>query len=156
MQKVIALSTAESELMSILDCGKTGLWLRSLYHDIFMPSAPLTVSLNCGECFPRVRFDSTSKQLDVLKTATLIYNDNASAISVINNNASLSSAHLKYVTKSFKWAKERVQEGLLTYQHIAGSNNPSDILTKFLPLEPFSRHRKSMGLQPLKHLQPHK
>ena len=60
------------------------------------------------------------------------------------------------MTKSFKWAKERVQEGLLTYQHIAGSNNPSDILTKFLPFEPFSRHRKSMGLQPLKHLQSHK
>ena len=151
MQKTVSLSTAESEIMSILDCGKTGLWLQNLYYDIFMPSSPSTLSLKCGECFPRVRFDTTSKQIEKLKTAQLIYNDNESAIKVVNNNASVSHLTLKYCVKYFRWAKEKIQDGLLACQHVAGTANPADILTKFLPLEPFSRHRKSMGLQPLSH-----
>ena len=147
MQHSIALSTAESEYMSINDCGKTAVWLRGLYTDIFLPPFFQSVSINVGECVPRVRFDCTSKQITDLKRAQLIYNDNKSAIDMINSNHS--TKNTKHIEKYHHWAREKVSEGVLQYLHIAGTENVSDALTKYLPADVFFKHRKAMGLRSL-------
>ena len=147
MQQCIALSTAESEYMSINDCGKTAVWLRGLYTDIFLPPALNAFSIHVGECVPRVRFDTTSKRVEDLRVAQLIYNDNKSAIDMINSNHS--TKNTKHIQKYHHWAREKVSEGTLQYVHIAGTENVSDALTKFLPADVFYKHRKSMGLRSL-------
>jgi hypothetical protein len=145
MQPCIAISTAESEYMSINDCGKTAVWLRGLYTEIFLPPHLQSISINVGECVPRVRFDTDIKQAPILREAQLIYNDNKSAIDMINNNHS--TKNTKHIQKYHHWAREKVSEGILQYHHISGTINVSDALTKYLPADLFYKHRKSMGLR---------
>jgi hypothetical protein len=101
-----------------------------------------------AEITPSYSHDTTSKQVDKVKSAQLIYNDNQSAISMVRDNHS--SKLTKHISKVFHWAREKVTDGTLRYEHIAGTENQSDILTKWLPTVAFEKHRDSMGVVSLK------
>ena len=147
MQSVIALSTAESEYMAISNCGREAVWLQRLHQEVFStPYTPLQISM--AEITPSYSHDTTSKQVDKVKSAQLIYNDNQSAISMVRDNHS--SKLTKHISKVFHWAREKVTDGTLRYEHIAGTENQSDILTKWLPTVAFEKHRDSMGVVSLK------
>lgn len=146
MQSSVALSTAESEYMSICSSGKEAVWLGRLHADI--TSVHECVSVFAGEIVPSYHLNTTSKQLPALRAAERIYNDNQSAVKMVNNNHS--SKMTKHIGKQHHWARERVEEGVLKYLHISGEKNMADIFTKFLPTPPFTKHRTSLGLHSYK------
>jgi hypothetical protein len=148
MQSVVAISTAEAEYMSITACGREAVWLSRLYEEIVSEFVP--VHIGVGEILPAYALDTTSKQVDVVRAAQKVFNDNKSAVSMVNNdhNSKLS----KHIAKQHHWARERVEEGVLKYDHVSGENNVSDAFTKFLPLPVFLKHRDTMGLRSLKEM----
>lgn len=143
MQKTVALSTAESEYMSIATAAKTAVWINRLYNDI--TSMQDTIEIFVGETVPPCRSDTTSKQVKAVLSAPLVYNDNKSAIAMVNNDQS--SKLTKHIAKIHHWAREQVAAGNVEFKHVAGVNNVSDIFTKPLPAEPFKKHRHTMGLR---------
>ena len=143
MQKTVALSTAESEYMSISSTSKAAVWLNRIYSDV--TSMQDTTDVYVGEIVPPCRSDTTSKQVAQIKQAQLIYNDNQSAISMVHNDQSTKLT--KHIAKIHHFAREQVAAGVVDFKHIDGTKNVSDIFTKWLPLEPFRRHRYSLGLR---------
>jgi hypothetical protein len=145
MQKTVALSTAESEYMAISASARAAVWIRRLYDEI--TSMQETIDIFVGETVPPFRHDTTSKQVPLIKKAQLIFNDNKSAIDMVNNDQS--SKLTKHIAKIHHWAREQVAQGCVDFKHIAGVNNVSDIFTKPLPAPAFQKHRFTLGLRSL-------
>lgn len=143
MQKTIGLSTAESEYMAMSPCIKHAIWLNRIYTDI--TDTQQTTEIYVGETVPPFRHDTTSKQLDAVKKAQLIYSDSKSAIAMVNNDQS--GKLTKHIAKIYHYAREQVDAGTVTFQHIAGTENLSDIFTKPLPADVFHKHRYSLGMR---------
>jgi len=142
MQHTVAHSTAESEYMSINNSGREGVWLQRLHREVFgdrHAAQPLPIMV--GEILPSQPQPSSSQ-------SQLIMNDNVSAIKMVNSDHS--SKLTKHISKQHHWARERVSEGVLSFEHIEGVNNTADILTKFLPAPVFEKHRARMGVVSLK------
>lgn len=143
MQKTVALSTAESEYMSISATAKTAVWMHRLFDEI--ANMQDTIDIHVGEIIPSYRHDTKSKKIADIKRAQLVYNDNKSAVCMVNNDQS--SRLSKHISKIHHWAREQVAAGILEFKHVAGVNNVSDIFTKPLPAEPFRKHRHTLGLR---------
>jgi len=145
MQSTVALSTSESEYMSINSSGREGVYLQRLYEELSLTSIP--VPIHVGQILPSFSHDTTSKKVEAIRQAQLIFNDNMSAVHMVNNNASTKLS--KHISKTHHWSREKVEEKLLQFTHISGTENMSDALTKSLPAPTFQKHRAAMGIHSL-------
>ena len=56
----------------------------------------------------------------------------------------------KHLHKRYNFIRDKHLEGIVNVQHIAGVDNPSDMLTKPLSWLPFLKHRRSIGMEYLR------
>ena len=83
----------------------------------------------------------------------LIRGDNMGAIHAISNHCY--TRHTKHIEIHHDFMRDRVMEGHLDYQHIKGTDNPADVLTKALDKHKFQQCRSAIGmvcLDPVKHV----
>jgi hypothetical protein len=145
-QPSVALSTAESEYMAISAVSRCAVWLEKLHFDIV--SYNEQIDIHVGETVPAYASTAKSKSPVDIFSSPVVYNDNQSAIAMVNNDHS--SKLTKHISKVHHWARDKVEEGILVFKHVAGTENPADILTKWLPAPVFTKHRHTMGLRSLK------
>jgi hypothetical protein len=140
-QNTVALSTAESEYMAMSEAGRLGVSLNAMLKEMRELEAP--VSIFTCENEPML-LDSKAKDADSLRKAQLIHTDSMSALKMVLKDHTTKS--MKHVAKYHHWARERVEQGLLSFVHIKGDDNISDTFTKALPVPKFWMCRAGMGM----------
>ena len=82
--------------------------------------------------------------IDNIERPLLLYYDNRSAVLYSNNNRSSSKSN--YIDIKFLVVKERVQNGLISIEHIGTNSMLADPLTKGVPPKVFHEHVAKMGV----------
>jgi hypothetical protein len=78
-------------------------------------------------------------------TIPILKLDNQGTIDLIHRlKEHAKSKHIQ--TRAFYIRNDLVRQNKLLIQFIPGKDNPADILTKQLPIEPFRRHLRTLGL----------
>jgi hypothetical protein len=101
-QGIVALSTCEAEYISCTHCACEVIWLRSLFKELGFPQPE----------------------------ATLLYCDNLSTVSCTHNPHS--HTHMKHIDIRAHFICNCINNRVIDIHHIAGAENPSDLLTKSL------------------------
>lgn len=115
-QKMVTLSSTESEYVAASTAAKEAMWLRKLLHDIGYPCA----------------------------SETTLYIDNQSAIQLIKNP--VYHKRIKHIDVRYHYIREKVENKDLAIEYIPSENQRADILTKALPKERFGKLCISMNL----------
>jgi len=118
LQRYTALSSTESEYTTASATGCEIIWMREFLDEI---------------------------GYDVSAPSTLFV-DNNSAVLIAKNPEHQST--MKHVNRSYHWIREKVADGEIKVQHVAGTDNPADIFTKPLGHVKFARFREMLGLLP--------
>ena len=100
VQPTVALSTSESELMSITSCTKEALWEAKLFRDLDIPLRPNGSKIN---------------------------EDNQGALKIIKNP--ISSDQIKHIAVRHFFVRERVARGEIEMVYCGTESNVADILT---------------------------
>ena len=116
LQSVVALSTTEAEYIAAVEAGKEILWMRNILDEM---------GYTCTAPSPMLI-------------------DNQSAVSVTKNPEH--HGRMKHLDLSFYWLRDAVDEQKLVPQHIPGTEQVADILTKPLPLPKVKFCRQGMGI----------
>jgi hypothetical protein len=117
-QRSTALSSMEAELISANELAKEVVWFTKLALDL------------------RLYTDGTILVLSL---------DNQGTIDLIHRpKEHAKSKHIQ--TRAFYIRNDLVKQNKLLIQFIPGKDNPADILTKQLPVDPFRRHLRTLGL----------
>ena len=114
LQHTVALSTTESELYAACDVAKMVRYVR-----IVLKSLGINIS-----------------------TPTTIFEDNAAAIAVTNNERA--TKRLRHVDIRHFAILELVQNSEIKLHPISTHNNPADSLTKPLPVQLYNRHSDTL------------
>lgn len=115
-QKTVALSSTESEYVSLSNLCQEVKWFRQLLQDVDSPQlAPTT-----------------------------LFEDNQGAQATANNPTS--HQRMKHVDVRFHFIREQVANGEVRIQYCPTSQNVADILTKPLSAEVIARHKQSLGV----------
>ena len=115
-QELTTFSSTEAEFVAAVSAAKTARYIRMILEELFLP-----------ELLP-----------------TPIYEDNKSAIKIINNN--IPTPHTRHLELQFFAIQDWVDDGTIIMKHIKGILNPSDAMTKPLGWVLHSRHvRRFMG-----------
>jgi hypothetical protein len=115
-QKTVALSSTESEYVSLSNLCQEVKWFRQLLQDVDSPQlAPTT-----------------------------LFEDNQGAQATANNPTS--HQRMKHVDVRFHFIREQVASGEVRIQYCPTSQNVADILTKPLSAEVIARHKQSLGV----------
>ena len=101
-QGIVALSTCEAEYISCTHCAREIIWLRSLFKELGFPQPE----------------------------ATLLYCDNLGTVSCTHDPHSHS--RMKHIDIRAHFIRDCVNNRVIDVHHIAGAENPSDLLTKTL------------------------
>jgi hypothetical protein len=117
-QSLTATSTMEAEFISCYQASNQAIWLRN--------------------------FVTGLQVMETIKLPLKIYCDNNSVVLYFNNNKSTSKS--KFIDIKFLTVKERVQEGLISIEHIGTDSMIADPLTKGLIPKVFHEHVARMGL----------
>jgi hypothetical protein len=144
-QPTVALSTAEAEYYAMGSAGREAIWLSRLVAEINSMYIPICIS--ASESDVPLKFDSQSKNPDVLQHVPIVQSDSMSAIAMVNNNSSCTK--VKHIAKYHHWIREQVEQSMLSFVHVRGNQNLADTFTKFLPRDVFLKHRDKMGLKSL-------
>lgn len=116
-QQTVALSTAESELMSMVAAIQESMWLKRMEKEL-IPNAPKTITLNC---------------------------DNKSAIDFGINNAY--SPRTKHIDIKDKFVRQSLAKRLIKLNYIPTNEMLADILTKGLNAIKQSKFTNELGLE---------
>ena len=112
--KLLALSSTEAEYLALFEASKTIMWLRQFLSDLgYSPLTP-----------------------------TVIYEDNKSAINIIQNGND--KGRTKHMDIRYHYIRELVQYRHITVTYRPSSQITADILTKPLDAKLFLDHRKSL------------
>jgi hypothetical protein len=118
-QDVIALSTAESEIIAASETAK----------DVVM-------------C---VNF---ATQMKMYQTINAVINiDNIAAIFIANNR--VNNSRTRHIDMRYMFIRDLIEKGIVRAQHVESKENVSDIFTKALCRELLAEHRASLGVAPL-------
>jgi hypothetical protein len=101
-QGIVALSTCEAEYIACTHCARQIIWLRSLFSELGFPQPEATL-LNC----------------DNLGTVACTHDPH-------------SHSRMKHIDIRAHFIRDCVNNGVIDVHHIAGIDNPSDLLTKRL------------------------
>lgn len=115
-QDTVALSSCEAEFMAGTEAARQGIWLQDLLHEIF--GAP------CEK--------------------TIIRIDNRSAIALTKNP--VFHGRSKHIHTRYHFIRECVEKGLMEVEHIPGSQQKADILTKALGRIKYKEMRELIGV----------
>ena len=110
MQRIVALSVTEAELIQIVECAQDMLFVWRLLTDM-----GLKVNL-----------------------PMILESDNQGAINIVNNWSSTGCT--RYIDCRLKFLREMKEANVIRVVWRAGENNESDVLTKNLPENEFLRH----------------
>ena len=116
-QDVVALSSCEAEYMAATEATKQAIWLQELMSEI-----------------------TGSKE-----EKTLIRVDNKSAIALAKNP--VFHRRSKHIHKRFHFIRECVEQGLIDVEHVPGTKQKADILTKALAKIKFKEMRDLIQVQ---------
>ena len=116
-QRIVALSTAEAEYVALSSATQEIVSLRKLLSD-----------LNCSE----------------LKSATVLMEDNQSAIAIAHNP--VSHARTKHIDIRYHYVREAIQDNVVALKYCPTDEMTADVLTKFLPKRKFEKFREALGL----------
>jgi len=114
-QKTVALSTTEAECLAALDATREAAWLRNLL-----------LELGKGEYLGN-------------DGAVLLHCDNLSTLHLVNNGAY--HTRTKHMMLKFRFVRQAVEEGWLTFNPISSHDMVADFMTKPLPRDDFERGR---------------
>jgi hypothetical protein len=101
-QGIVALSTCEAEYVACTHCARQVIWLRSLFSELGFPQLGASI-LNC----------------DNLGTVACTHDPH-------------SHSRMKHIDIRAHFIRDCVNNAIIDVQHIAGVDNPSDLLTKHL------------------------
>ncbi|XP_048593288.1 secreted RxLR effector protein 161-like [Brassica napus] len=116
-QEVVALSSCEAEYMAATEATKQAIWLQELMSEIT---------------------GSEEKK-------TVIRVDNKSAIALAKNP--VFHRRSKHIHKRFHFIRECVERGLIDVEHVAGTKQKADILTKALAKIKFKEMKDLIQVQ---------
>lgn len=116
LQRIVAISTVEAELISAKEAVKEAIALRRLLEDLHY----------------------------VQKVPTIIYEDNQGTIHLTKNQ--VRSSRTKHIDIAYNFVYEKVQERTVVLKYVPTKEQIADIFTKALPREPFEKFRRQLGL----------
>lgn len=118
-QETVALSSCEAEFMAATEAAKQAIWLQELLGEIVGKSSEKVV----------------------------IYIDNKSVIALTKNH--VFHGRSKHIHRRYHFIRECVDNNLIEVQHVAGSKQIADILTKALARNQFAEMRSLIGIEEL-------
>ena len=118
-QDTVALSSCEAEFMAATEAAKQAIWLQDLVSEI------------------------TGKKME----KTLIRVDNKSAIALAKNP--VFHRRSKHIAKRFHFIREKVEQNEIDVEHVPGTEQKADILTKALARIKFKEMRDMIQVQDL-------
>jgi hypothetical protein len=116
LQTSVALSTTEAELMAASEGAKEAIWLQKLFREL----------------------------TDFEAKSTLLLIDNLSCVKLTRNPEF--HKRTKHIDVRYFFVREKVLDGSLNTQHIAGEEQTADIFTKALPRVRFTKLRAMLGV----------
>ena len=121
LQRLVALSSCESELISLVDSMKETLWMIKILGDLgFTHITPLCV-----------------------------YEDNQGCIAIATNQRGMSS-RTKHVETRYFAVRQHIENNTIRVVYMETTKMLADILTKATPVQTFVYLRSRLGLTPLK------
>ena len=117
LQRVVAISTVEAELISAKEAVKEAIALRRLLEDLGF----------------------------VQQWATPIHEDNQGTIALTKNQ--VRSSRTKHIDIAYNFVYEKVQDHVVELKYIPTKEQIADIFTKALPRETFEKFRDMLGLR---------
>ena len=125
-QTSVALSTAEAEYMALARSAQEAIWIKQLNVELNHPPSH----------------------------ATLIHEDNQSAIAIAKNPRFHGRA--KHIEIKYHFIREQVQKGSVELKYCPTKKMIADILTKGLPQDQFKRLRDMAGVKEIRKQLPEK
>ena len=113
----MTLSSTEAELVSCSEAAREVIYLRALLRELGVD----------------------------MKQPTILYEDNMGVVQIAVNNSF--SSRTKHIDVRHKFVCEQVALGTIVVRHIAGEEQPADLLTKPLARQRFERLRDLMGVK---------
>jgi uncharacterized Zn finger protein len=83
--------------------------------------------------------------IDNIKRSLKLYYDNESVVICTHNNKK--SKTVKHINTHFYVVKEKIQDQMISLEHISTKKMIADLLTKELPSSVFREHLAGMGLR---------
>jgi hypothetical protein len=114
VQKVVSLSTAEAEYISLCEAVREAVYLRNLMQEMGLPQAK----------------------------PTIVYEDNQPCIHLSWNPTT--SNRLKHIAMRFNFVREKLEAGVVDVQYCPTADNVADALTKILPKPMHLKHRAQL------------
>ncbi len=124
-QPVVALSTAEAELIAASSCGKDILFFRSLTDQTI------------GAKQEREAAGQTIGAKQEREAASSIFVDNNSAIALIMNG--IVHRNTRHIAVRYLHLRQCQEEGVVDVQRVSSKENIADMLTKSLPRQELQR-----------------
>ena len=115
-QRLITISTAESEYVAANLTGRYCLFLRDILEELKFPH---------NEPIP-------------------IFMDSDGAIALTKNPENMRATI--HIAKIFHWIRQHVDEGTFSPESIPSKENPADLFTKSLPRLSFQKHKYNIGM----------
>jgi hypothetical protein len=117
LQQTVAASTCEAELIAGSRAIKEALYLRKLWHDLFVTWIPIPIKM-----------------------------DNQSALILIKNPAAGAQNRSKHIDVCYNFSRHRVICGEIEASFVRTQDMVADVFTKQLPGPAFRMHRENLGV----------
>lgn len=117
-QTIVALSTAEAELIACTEASREGIWLKNLLSEVVSLTKITLPGSSCG-----IR----------------IYCDNQSALKGIAKGTSNPSGRNKHIDIRYYHARDMAESKVIIFNYVNSADNLADIMTKGMPLK---KHRE--------------
>ena len=73
-----------------------------------------------------------------------LFVDSSAAIGIANRKG---NGKLRHVKVGMMWIQEKVEEGDIAIQKVLGTENPADLMTKYLPASKIDKYMAMLGQQ---------
>ena len=125
MQSLVALSTTEAELITLLLTSHEVIHLQHLLQELHMHKIPVPFTNPQVHC--------------------LMFEDNGACIEVVSADPKI-CPHTKHIAVELLHFREHVEKGLISIEHVPSWDQRADIFSKPLPHEQFCQlHDSIMG-----------
>ena len=120
----ICLSTMESEYISLSMAMRSLVYLRGLLFEVDSI------------------FDLDLK--DRLSSMSTVFEDNQPALTLANTDPPRMTPRSKSLAVKYHWFRSKLSPTTIVVKYVASGDNVADIFTKALPLDAFTKHRRTL------------